>query len=415
MHVVAAFVIAAAALSCAYQAAQFLAAWRFLRRPRRPIEADADQTFTPPITVLKPLKGPGLDLYANLASFCRQDYPEYEIVFGVSDRNDPAIAVVERLRRDFPHRRLVLVIGDTHAKAAQRQTANGKIANLIRMMPHARHDVLVMSDADIRVRPDYLRAMVAPLADPRVGLSTCLYRGRGYFGLPSVLESLFINTHFVPMILLDQFVQRFRRAYGASIALRREALERIGGFAPIADHLADDNLLGRRVSDAGYRLVLLPYVVETVLDATTMADVWRHQLRWARTYRVCQPVGWFFSMVTQTVSWGVLAVLVTRGSTTGWLVLAASLACRLGSLAGTLQLLRERDMLRRLWLVPLYDLGYSILWTASWLSREVNWSGERLHVGRDGRMTPVPAARRASATVTALTPAVDGGRRIARR
>src|SRR5262249_32783674 len=147
------------------------------------------------------------------------------------------------------------------------------------------------------------------------------------------------NTHFVPMILLDQFVQRFRRAYGASIALRREALERIGGFAPIADHLADDNLLGRRVSDAGYRLVLLPYVVETVLDATTMADVWRRQLRWARTYRVCQPVGWFFSMVTQTVSWGVLAVLVTRGSITGWLVLAASLACRLGSLAGTLQLL----------------------------------------------------------------------------
>src|SRR5262249_49406139 len=170
-----AFVIAAAALSCAYQAAQFLAAWRFLRRPRRPIDADADRTFTPPITVLKPLKGPGLDLYANLASFCRQDYPEYEIVFGVSDRNDPAIAVVERLRRDFPHRRLVLVIGDAHAKAAQRQTANGKIANLIRMMPHARHDVLVMSDADIRVRPDYLRAMVAPLADPRVGLSTCLY------------------------------------------------------------------------------------------------------------------------------------------------------------------------------------------------------------------------------------------------
>jgi ceramide glucosyltransferase len=369
--------VAAAGVAAAYQLFQLFAAARFFRRV-----GAAGAGFLPPVTVLKPLKGPGIDLYANLASFCRQDYPSYQIVFGVADTSDPAVEIVQRIRRDFPQRDITLSIGDPPG-------SNRKVANLRHMMRHARHDVLVMSDADIRVRPDYLRAMVAPLADRAVGLTTTLYRAVGRFGLPSIVESLLVNTDFIPMVLAAQIVQRFRYAYGASIAVRREALERIGGFGPLADYLADDYLLGNRVAEAGWRLELLPHMVETVLDSVTLGDVWRHQLRWARTYRVCQPVNWFLTIVTHATLWGVLTLAATHGSVLGWSVLAATLAARLGSLAGILRLLGDRETPRYLWLVPAKDLVYSMVWLAAFLGRRVNWGGQLLLVQRDGRMVPV--------------------------
>ena len=387
--------VAGAAFASAYQLFQLVAAHRFFRggAARVPVPAAS----CPGVTILKPLKGPGVDLYANLASFCRQDYPApVQLVFGVADAKDPAVAVVQRLRREFPARDIVLSVADARG-------ANRKVANLSHMMRHARHDVLVMSDADIRVAPDYLRTLTAPLADPTIGLTTCLYRAVGRLGLPSVIESLFINTDFIPMVLAAQIVQRFRYAYGASIALRREALERIGGIATLADYLADDYLLGRRVADAGYRLVLLPYTVDTVLDSTTLSDVWRHQLRWSRTYRVCQPFNWFLTVLTHATMWGVLAVLTTGGAALGWAVLAGALAVRLASLLVILRFLGDRETPRHLWLVPAKDLVYSTMWLAAFLGNEVSWGGQRLRVQRDGRMILV--------TPTVLhreTPAVDG-------
>jgi ceramide glucosyltransferase len=225
-----------------------------------------------------------------------------------------------------------------------------------------------------------------------VGLTTCLYRGRGYFGLPSVVESLLINTDFIPMVMTGHLLGR-RDALGASIAVTRPALDAIGGFGSIADYLADDNLLGVRVREAGYSVVLVPYVVETVLDSVTLADVWRHQLRWARTYRVCFPVGWFFSVVTHAMLWGVLAVVATGGSLVGWAAVATALACRLVSLAGIMRLLREQDTPRQLSLVPLKDIGYSAIWLVSWFSRSVDWSGEQFVIESDGRLTPMPVAQ----------------------
>src|SRR5947208_8619835 len=331
MSVLAAGVLGCATVATGFQFFQVAAAWRFLRRARRERRGGA----LPPVTVLKPLKGPGVELYENLASFCRQSCPSYQIVFGVADPLDPAVTVVQRLRRDFPERDIVLAVGSGRG-------TNRKVANLEHMMPYARHDVLVMSDSDIRVRPDYLRTMVAPLADPAVGLTTCLYRGRGNFGLPSLVESLFINTDFVPNALVAQWVQPFRYAFGASIAVKRAALERLGGFASFAVYLADDYQLGRRVADAGNRLVLLPYVVETTLDSVTLRDVWRHQVRWARTYRVCQPVGWFCSVVTHATLWGLLPAGVI-GGTVGLTVMAFALAARRLYVASIVRLPSERD------------------------------------------------------------------------
>jgi ceramide glucosyltransferase len=364
-----------------YQLFQLFAAWWFFRRTGRQWPGGV----LPPVTVLKPLKGEGVDLHTNLVSFCRQDYPApVQIVFGVTDAADPAIAIVQRIRREFPERDIVLSVGDAEG-------ANRKIANLRHMMRYARHRVLIMSDADIRVRPDYLRTMIAPLADRSVGLTCCLYRGVGRFGVPSLVESLFINTDFVPMVLSAQILQRFRYAYGASIAMRRDVLDQIGGFAAIADYLADDYILGNRVARAGYRNVLMPYFVETVLDATSAGDVWRHLVRWSRTYRVQQPVGWFASVVTHATLWGILTVVATGGSPFGLALGLGAIAVRLFCLATLLVMLREWDTLRRLWLVPAKDLFFSAIWLMGFLGRDVVWSDQVLRVERDGRMRPVSA------------------------
>ena len=372
-------VLAFSAIASLYQLLQIVAARRFLLRSRR-----LPTGYTPPITVLKPLKGPGVELATNLETFCRQDYPEYQIVFGVEDAGDPAVDIVRSLMRRFPDRDITLSVGDEEG-------ANRKVASLVHMMRHARHDVLAISDADIRVRPDYLRTLAAPLSDPTVGLTTCLYRGRSIIGLPSLIESLFINTDFLPMVLMAQWVQRFRYAYGASTAFRREALAGIGGFDALRDHLADDYVLGNRIADAGWRLLLLPYVVETVLDSRTLGDVWRHQLRWARTYRACQPFGWFVSLIVHTMLWGVLAVLATSGSTVGWIALLTAIVARVGALRVILGMLGDTATVRELWLVPLKDLAYSAVWMTSWLGRDVVWSGQLLRVLPDGRMLPLDA------------------------
>ncbi len=383
MSLLATVVLAGSAVASTYQLVQVAAARRFLGRARRAARAAGE--YSPPATVLKPLKGPGFDLAANLETFCRQDYPNFQIVFGVEDATDPAVAVVRSLMRQFPDRDITLSVG-------LEEGANRKIASLVHMMRHARHDVLVLSDADIRVPPDYLRTLVAPLADADVGLTTCLYHGRARLGLPAVVESLFINTDFVPMVMMAQVVQRFRYAYGASMAFRRAALDAVGGFDVLRDHLADDYRLGNRIAAAGWRLLLLPYAVETVLDTRTMRDVWRHQLRWARTYRVCQPFNWFATIVIHSVLWGVLAVLATGGAAAGWWALAVALACRLGSLRTILRQLGDVETPKHLWLVPLKDLAYSAVWAASWLGRDVDWSGQRLRVLPDGRMVALDGA-----------------------
>lgn len=376
-------VLTLAGVAGGYRLFELVCALAFFRDARRKWARWSATPYTPAVTILKPLKGEGIDLYDNLASFCRQDYAgKVQIVCGVADPQDPAVEIVTRLRHDFPQVDIVLSIGDEPG-------ANRKIANLVHMMRHAKHTTLVLSDADIRVRPDYLQTLVTPLGDPKVGLSNCLYRGVGDFGLPSTIEGLLINTDFTPMVMTARWVQGLKYAYGASIAVKRSALDAIGGWRVLADYLADDYQLGNRVYAAGYEIALLPYVVETVLDSVTLNDIFRHQLRWARTYRVCQPFGWFLAGVTQTTFWGLMAVIVTGGSLVGVGMLAAGLVCRFASVITTMSLMRDRDTLRYLGLVPLKDLAYSAIWVACWFGRDVNWSGQRLRVEADGRMTPL--------------------------
>ena len=236
-----------------------------------------------------------------------------------------------------------------------------------------------------------------------MGLGTCFYRGRGRFGLPTLFESLCITTDFVPMAFIANWIG-IRAAYGATIAIRRDALDAAGGFDVAAEQLADDYVLAQRVAGAGYELAVLPYVVDTVLEVETVGEVWRHQMRWARTYRACQAGGWFMASLVQMTTWACAFWLATGGAASARDLLVAALGLRLSVLGVIVYLLRDREAALSLWLLPLKDLVMSAIWVVSWLGREVEWSGQRFRVEASGRMTRLPARSCPAPSLAAPSP-----------
>lgn len=356
-------------------------------RPRPPLQPP----FQPPVTVLKPLKGVDVELYENLASFCRQDYPRFQIICGVADADDPAVAVVRQLQRDHPDVDLQLVID------ARVYGANYKVGNLHNMYQHARHGVIVLADSDIRVGPHYLTRVVEPLREARVGVSTCLYRAISTGSLPTVIETLFINTDFANLVMLARKVESASYAFGATIAMRREVLDEIGGFLPIANLLADDYEIGYRAFQRGYVNELSTEVVDTVLSVGSWRRLFDHQLRWARTYRVNRPGGYFGSVLTHGTFWAVLNVVVCGFSPPSLLASGALLALRYTA-AGRMAWTHLRSDLswRELLLVAPKDLFVTAVWFAAFAGNTVVWSGRRFAVQRNGEMVdltgPPPAA-----------------------
>lgn len=301
--------------SLLYEGAAIAALYRWRRRERPQAVA------TPAVTLLKPLHGLEPELYENLRSFCLQDYPSFQIVFGVQDAGDPAVAVVRRLQAEFPERDLRLVMND------RRIGANRKVSNLHNMLAEARHEILVLSDADVRVDPEYLRAVVGPLTDPTVGVVTCLYRGVPLQGLGSRLLAQQINEGFVPSVLVAQWLGPTVFCGGATLALRRQILDAIGGFPALADHLADDYWLAALVRARGLRTVLSPYVVDTMVQEESLASFYRHALRWSRTIRSVRPLGHAFSFLTYPLPLALLGTLIGGGA--GLIILGLALTLRL--------------------------------------------------------------------------------------
>jgi ceramide glucosyltransferase len=323
------------------------------------------------------------ETYDNLANTCRLDYPKLQIVFGVAAADDPAIAIVKRLQRDFPEVDVELVV------SAERIGSNAKVSNLSNMLQRAKHDVLVIADGDIRAPREYLRAIVPYLEDPRNGMVTCLYRGVATRTLANRIEALFINTDFGPMVTVARQVERMTYAFGATICVKRETFDRLGGFRAIADHLADDYQLGNMAVEAGYQVVLAPVVTETVLDLDSLTEVAAHQLRWARTYRICRPGGYLASIVTHSTLWATLYLLASGLTPAAWQVFAAALSIRLLA-AGCIArfVLGVRSVWRDLWLIPAKDLFISSIWVAAFLGQTVRWGGTDFVVSPDGRMIP---------------------------
>jgi ceramide glucosyltransferase len=341
---------------------------------RRP----AASHFVPPVTVLKPLKGDDGQLYENLRTVCVQDYPTYQVIFGVRERDDPAIAVVERLLRELPEVDLTLVV-DERAIGT-----NPKISNLANLVGHAKYDALVLADSDIRVGPGYLRAVVAPLEDPAVGLVTCLYRGVGARGVVSRLGAMFVNEWFFPAALVSTRLGPLRHAFGATIAARRDTLRAIGGVEAVADQLADDYMLGRLVSRQGFRVVLAPYVVNTIIADRDLGTLFFRELRWARTLRTLRPVSYFCSLLTYGFP---LSLLWLAAGAAGRLACAAAVVHIGLRCVGRLVLDRSIG-LHTSWsevcLVPVRDLASCLLGVLSFLGSSVRWDDERFRVRRDG-------------------------------
>ncbi|HEY9127767.1 MAG TPA: bacteriohopanetetrol glucosamine biosynthesis glycosyltransferase HpnI [Acidobacteriaceae bacterium] len=333
----------------------------------------AHTAFTPPVSILKPVKGHDEGLYEAFRSHCQQDYAgSYELIFGASSADDSAVADIHRLIAEFPTHAIKLVL------CPERLGTNGKVSNLIQMLPYAQHPFVIVNDADIRVSPRYLTRILAPFADEKTGMVTTLYRGRSHSTLGSILEALGIATDFVPGVLAACLVERgIRFGLGSTLAMRRAALEASGGFEAVVDQLADDYELGARIARSGYTVHLSNEVVETSVPPYHISGFLQHQLRWARTVRDSRQWGYLGLLVTHTLPLAALNVLASGFSFLSLWLFGLAFFLRLGTAmrvgAG---ILNDRQVLAYLWLLPLRDFVGFFVWIWSFAGNTIHWRGE---------------------------------------
>jgi ceramide glucosyltransferase len=334
---------------------------------------------TPALTLLKPLCGAEPELEANLASFCNQDYGgPVQLVLGVEDPADPALAVAKGLKELFPDRDIELVI------ASQRHGANPKISNLINMSARARHEIVVVSDSDIRVEPHYLSSVISTLLAPGVGLVTCLYYGFSLGGLWSRLSAAAINEQFLPNALVGLKLGLARPCTGATIAARTKTLRHIGGFEVFADHLADDYAIGEAVRGLGLNVAVAPILVGHGCAERSLGALLRHELRWARTLRLLSPWGYAGLVLTHALPLALIAAALGGFGPTSYATIALALACRL-SIPIQLRALSFGGGASP-WLSPIRDLLSFAIFLASFLPSPLSWRGSRYVLRPDGTL-----------------------------
>ena len=365
----------------AYYVVAIAAAIRFFRRER----AKTLPEFRPPVSILKPVHGVDFASYDNFASFCRQNYPDYEILFCVNELSDAAVPMIQKVAADFPERRIRILSG------ARQFGTNRKVNNLALLAEEAQHEILVQSDGDVRVGPDYLKEVVAPFKDPGVGVVSCLYRGIAEPNLGAELEAVGAASDFFAGALVADWKEGVTFALGASVATTKSWLAKIGGYESLATLLADDYEIGNRVHRAGGRVLLSREIVWTMYPAQNFRGFWEHQVRWARTVRVVRPASFLGLIVTHGLPWAIAAALVapsawmTVAYPLGYFVLRMLMAWVVGVWGVGDEVLR-----RRLWLVPLRDAIHFCVWLAGFTSNRVTWGGVEYEIRR-GKMTPVPS------------------------
>jgi ceramide glucosyltransferase len=338
--------------------------------------------FAPPVSILKPLRGTDRQMYESFRSHCLQEYPQYEIIFGVNNANDEAVAEVERLRCEFPEREIRLVV------CSEVLGSNRKVSNLAQMMRVAKYNHILINDSDIRVQPDYLRRVFAPMENRGVGLVTALYRAEAGRSMASRMEAITIATDFAGGVLCAMELEGgLHFGLGSTLAFPRAAAEAIGGLDALVEHLADDHELGRMIADAGYEVVLCDVVVETFLPEYTFGAMFEHQLRWARTIRDLRKLGYIGTLLTFGLPWAMASAICATGAAWSLALLAAVVAARFASgwaLCGPI--LNDRQTMRDLWLIPARDVVGVAVWFASFGGDTIVWRGEKFHL-KDGRLT----------------------------
>jgi ceramide glucosyltransferase len=370
-------------VSFAYYVVAIIAAARFFLRERR----KQLSTFAPPISLLKPVRGVDFASYENFKSFGLQDYPEYEILFCVNDLNDEAVPLIRRIIEEFPERSIRLFSG------APQPGSNRKVNNLALLVWEAKYALLVQSDGDVRVGPNYLREMAAPFERCEMGVVSCLYRGVTQNNLWAQIEALGAATDFSAGVLVAGWNGEVTFALGASVATTKSWLAKIGGYEALTNVLADDYEIGNRVAKAGGRVTVSREVVETIYPAMSFGEFWQHQLRWARTVRLCRPASYLGLLVTHGLFWALIASLASASAKIAAFFLLVYLVLRL-ALAWTVGAwgMRDETVRKKWWLVSLRDALHFGVWVASFFSNRIVWSETEFQLKANGDMVAVTGA-----------------------
>lgn len=377
------FFITCISISISYYIFSLYCTWSFFNK-----KTYTNHDYLPPVSILKPINGIEDGIYDNFLSYCIQDYPAYQVIFGVRDSHDPAIDMVRKVMKAFPQKDIELVI------CSDRIGINPKISNLNNMYKKAKYDIILMNDSDTRVNEDYLKKVVSPFCDKDTGLVTCVYRANILNNITSVMESLAINHDFFPSIMLAQKFEDLSYAFGVTIATKREILDDIGGFKELSDYLAEDFHLGRKVYEAGHRLRLSNYIVDVVPENRGIISFFKHQLRWAKTIRSCRPVGYFFAaffkfgMVSSLVYLLVefcLPVGTNTAQTLSVVLFLTFLSVRIIS-ASIISYKYTKDKKSTLLLIPINDIMNFIIWCASFSGNKITWRGNKFLLKKGGRI-----------------------------
>ncbi|MFL6214147.1 MAG: bacteriohopanetetrol glucosamine biosynthesis glycosyltransferase HpnI [Blastocatellia bacterium] len=374
----------------AFYLLSMVAAYRFFALAPKPKNTqtrrhgDTETINYPPVSMMIPLHGADFKAYQNYVRFCKQDYTQFQLVFGVREATDSSIPIVEQLKRDFPDCDIELVV------CPRVMGTNLKVSNLDNMLKRVRYEHLVIVDSDIRVERDYLKRVVDELQAPNVGLVTCLYRATEAADFASKLEAVGITAEFAAGVLMARMLEGVKFALGSTMATTRTRLEGVGGFGALKDYLADDFMLGNLIAEQGYEVRLSHVVVETAMSPVGFAGMMRHQMRWARSTRISRPAGYLGLLLTYGTALALINVAVARASSLSLGLLALTLTVRLlmGWLIGV-RYLKDRLLKTHFYLVPLRDVLSFAIWAVSWFGRTVEWRGRRFEVRRDGRMVQV--------------------------
>lgn len=335
------------------------------------------------MTILKPLCGLEKNQRVNLRSACLQDYPKYQVIFSVQDPDDPVMPLLKEIQQEFGPEKVSVVVENCQAGP------NGKINNLLGALPHAHYDILVISDSDVLLEPDYLKAIIAPLADPNVGCVCTLYKATHADRWYEKMELLTLNADFIPSVIFASVTGASKFCLGSSMALRRSSLKEMGGLEDLADYLAEDYEMGRRLWASGRRVAVAPYFVETVVDLKNVSRWWDHQVCWDQKTRAAQPMGFFATLLIRSVPFALLFAASRLGDAGGLMVLGGAMGLRLVTAAVILGWgLRDQEGLRSIALLPLRDLTALISWLLAFTKKTVSWRGADLILARDGRLVP---------------------------
>lgn len=371
------FALAIAATPGIYYLLALYSSLRFFQ----PAEPTADQPqFTPPLSLLKPIRGLDPEAYQNFASFCTQDYPDYEVLFCV-DPDDPARVLIEKLKMDFPACRIRLLLG------SGRNVVNDKVGRLVRLTREAQHELLVITDGDVRVKPDYLRSVIRPFANPNVGAATCFYASTGDKTLLEKVQSISMASDFFAGILVAWKLDGVRFALAQTIVTRRQNLATFGGYEILEDRPADDLYIGKLIAEQGFETLLLPYVVQTVPDFESFGQFFRKRLRWMTVMRHMRPAGHFGLLFTFGLPWSLLAIIVhprlpvVLGYLGSYLVLRVCMTWLIG-----IRGMRQPELWKTMFLIPVWDLLAFAIWLASFGQTTIRWRGVNYFL-RNGKLT----------------------------